>query len=91
VNFVEAVTVCHVTQEEDQELQAISDIKTESNNYRCFVEGAAGSCIETSVICDVDGTEGVSIKFEETIDSDNEVPETIRFSPIKTEHEGTLQ
>jgi hypothetical protein len=31
------------------------------------VEGAAGSCIETCVMCDVDGTEEVSIKVEEAI------------------------
>jgi hypothetical protein len=33
-----------------------------------FVEGTTGSCIETCVTCDVDGTEEVSIKFEEAID-----------------------
>jgi len=33
-----------------------------------FVEGETGSCSETGVTCDVDGTEEVSIKFEDAID-----------------------
>jgi plasmid maintenance system antidote protein VapI len=37
------------------------------------VEGETGSCNETCVTCDVDGTEEVSIKFEDTIDIKEEV------------------
>jgi hypothetical protein len=38
-----------------------------------FVEGETGSCSETRVTCDVDGTEEVSIKVEDTIDIKEEV------------------
>jgi len=69
-----------------------------------FVEGGTSSCIETSVECDVDGTEEVNIKFEEMIDLKDEVsikveeaidikeeiPEAIIFPPIKTEKEVKL-
>jgi len=69
-----------------------------------FVEGGTSSCIETSLECDVDGTEEVSIKFEEMIDIKDEVsikveeaidikeeiPEAIIFPPIKTEKEVKL-
>ena len=55
-------------------------------NYMCFVEGETGSCSETSVNCDVVGTEQV-INVEETIEKNNEIPEAIKFPPIKTEHE----
>jgi hypothetical protein len=47
-----------------------------------FVEGGT----ETCVTCDVDGTEEVSIKTEETIDIKDEIPEAESFTPIKTEH-----
>ena len=64
-----------------------------------LVEVWTSSCIETSVECDVDGTEEVSYKVEEAIDIKDEVsikveeaidikdefPEAIIFSPIKTE------
>ena len=42
-------------------------------NCMGFVEGETGSCIETCVTCDVDGTEDVSIKVEEAIDIKEEV------------------
>ena len=56
----------------------------------CFVDGGNGSCSETCVTCDVDGTEEVSIKVEDTIDIKDEMPEAISFPPIKTEHEVRL-
>ena len=49
-------------------------------NLMGFVEGAAGSFSDTCVTCDVDGTEEVSIKVEETINIKDEIPE-------ETEHE----
>ena len=66
-----------------------------------FVEGETGSCSETCVMCDVSGTEdvsikvedaidikeGVSFKVEETIDIKDELPEAISFPPMKTERE----
>ena len=55
-----------------------------------FVEGETGSCSETGVMFDVDGTEEVSINVEETIDIKNEMPEAIKFPPIKTENEVRL-
>jgi hypothetical protein len=68
------------------------------------VEGETGSCSETCVTCDVDGTEEVSIKFEdardvkeevsieveEAIDMKDEIPEATTFSSVKTEHEVRL-
>ena len=70
-------------------------------NCTCCVEGETGSCIETCVMCDVDGTEEfssnveeaidvkdeVSIKVEEAIDVKDEIPEALIFPPIKTEQE----
>jgi hypothetical protein len=41
-------------------------------------------------MCDVDGTEEVSIKFEEAIDIKDEIPEAVTFLPIKTEHQVRL-
>ena len=55
-----------------------------------FVEGETGSCNETCVACDVDGTEDVCIEVEEAIDIKKEIPEAISFPPIKTEHEVRL-
>jgi hypothetical protein len=55
------------------------------------VEGGTGSDIETCVKFDVDGTEEVSIKVEETIDIKDEIPEAKSFPPIKTELEVRLQ
>ena len=69
-----------------------------------FVEGDTGSCIETCVMCDFDGTEEVGIKFEEAIDIKEEIcieveeaidikeetPEALIFPPIKTEEEVRL-
>jgi hypothetical protein len=55
-----------------------------------FVEGETGSCNETYVTFDVDGTEEVSIKVEEAIDIKDEIPEATSFPPIKTEHEVRL-
>jgi hypothetical protein len=68
------------------------------------VEGGTGSYSETSVECDVDGTEEVSIKVEEAIDikeevsikvedttvTKDEIPEAVSFPPIKTELEVRL-
>jgi len=73
-------------------------------NCMGFVEGETGSCSEACVTCDVDGTEEVSIKFEddidikeevsfkveEAIDIKDEIPEAISFPPIKIEHEVRL-
>ena len=56
-------------------------------NCMCFVEGGTGSCSETCVTCDVDGTEEVGIKIEDDIDIKDEMPEAKTFPPIKTEHE----
>ena len=68
------------------------------------VEGETGSYSETGVTCDVDGTEEVSIKVEESIDIKeeisiegeeaidikDEIPESIIFPPIRTEQEVRL-
>ena len=59
-------------------------------NCMGFVEGETGSCSDTCVTCDVDGTEDVSIKAEGAIDMKDEIPEAISFPPIKTEHEVRL-
>ena len=73
-------------------------------NCMGFVEGETGSCNETGVECDVDGTEDVgieaeeaidikeevSIKVEEAIDIKEEFPEATPFPPIKTEQEVRL-
>jgi len=73
-------------------------------NCMGFVEGETGSCSETCVTCDVDGTEEVSIevedvidlkeevsiKVEEAIDVKDKIPEAITFPSIKTEHEVSL-
>ena len=55
-----------------------------------FVQGGTGSCSDTCVTCDVDGTEEVSIEVEEAIDIKDEIPEAISFPSIKTEHEVRL-
>jgi hypothetical protein len=55
-----------------------------------FVEGETGSCSETCVTFDVDGTEEVNTKVEEAIDIKDEIPEPTIFIPIKTEHEVRL-
>jgi hypothetical protein len=54
------------------------------------MEGETGSCSTTCVTCDADGNEGVSIKVEEAIDIEDEIPEGISFSEIRTEHEVRL-
>ena len=59
-------------------------------NCTCFVDGGTGSCSEMCVECDVDGTQEVCIKVEETIDIKDEMPEAITFPPIKTENEVRL-
>ena len=73
-------------------------------NCMGFVEGETGSCSETCLMCDVDGTEEVSIKVEEAVDIKEEVsikveeaadikdeiPEAITFPSIKTEQEVRL-
>ena len=55
-----------------------------------FVEDETGSCSEMCVTCDVDGTEEVSINVEEAIVIKTEVPEAIRFPPIRPENEVRL-
>ena len=73
-------------------------------NCMGFVESETSSNSEPCVMCDVDGTEEVSINFEdaidikeevcfkveEAIDIKNEIPEAISFPPIMTEHEVRL-
>jgi len=73
-------------------------------NCMGFVEGETGSCSETCVMCDVDGTEDVSIKVEDAIDIKEEVnikvegaidikdeiPEAVSFPPFETEREVRL-
>jgi len=73
-------------------------------NCMGFVEGETGSCSETCVMCDVDGTEDVSIKVEDAIDIKEEVsikvegaidikdeiPEAVSFPPFGTECEVRL-
>jgi len=54
------------------------------------VEGETGSCSETCVMCDGDGTEEVGIKFEEATDTKGEIPEAVTFPEIKTEREVRL-
>jgi hypothetical protein len=54
------------------------------------VEGETGSCSATCVTCDADGTEGVSIKVEEAVDIEDEIPEAVTFSEIETEPEVKL-
>jgi hypothetical protein len=54
------------------------------------VEGETSSCSTTCVTCDVDGTEGVSIKVEEAIDIEDEIPEAITLSEIETDPEVKL-
>jgi hypothetical protein len=54
------------------------------------VESETGSCSETCVMCDADGSEEVGIKVEETIDTKSEIPEALTFSEIKTEREVRL-
>ena len=68
-----------------------SDCMAVLQNCFDFVEGETGSCSETCVMCDVDGSEDVSINVEETIDIKNEMPEAIKFPPIKTENEVRLR
>ena len=60
-------------------------------NCMCCVEGDTGSCSETCVTSDVDGTEEVGIKVEEFLEIKYEIPEAKTFPPIKTEHEVRLQ
>ena len=69
-----------------------------------FVEGESGSCSDTGVMSDGDGTEEVStegedtvdikeevsIKVEEAIDIKDEIPVAITVPSINTEHEVRL-
>jgi len=64
-------------------------VATLQNCMDC-VEGETGSCSATCVQCAADGTEGVSIKIEEAIDIEDEIPEAISFPEIKTEPEVKL-
>jgi len=73
-------------------------------NCMGFVESETGSCIETCVTCDVDGSDEMSIKDEETtdvkdevsikveeaIDIKDEIAEDIIFPPFKSENEVRL-
>jgi len=73
-------------------------------NCTGFVEGETGYYNETCVTCDVDGTEDVSIKVEDTVDIKEEfnikveeavnikveIPEFVSVPLIKTEHEVRL-
>jgi hypothetical protein len=54
------------------------------------VEGETGSCSQTVVKCDVDGTEEVSIKVEESIDIKDEIPEAVSVPSVETEEEVRL-
>ena len=56
-------------------------------NYMDCVGSETCSC---SATCDADGTEEESIKVEEAIDTNGEIPEAISFPPIKTEPEVKL-
>ena len=56
-------------------------------NCMGFVDGETGSCIDTCVTCDDDGTEEVSIKIEEAIAIKAEIPKPISFPSIKIEQE----
>jgi hypothetical protein len=49
------------------------------------VEGETASCSTTGIRCDADGTEGVSIKEQESVDIEDEIPEAFTFSGIETE------
>ena len=55
-----------------------------------FVKGETGSCSETCVTCDVDGTEEVCIKVEEAGDIKDEIPVAVLVPSIKIEHEVRL-
>jgi hypothetical protein len=50
------------------------------------VGGETGSCHETCVKCDVDGTEEIGIK-EEVVDIKDEITEAIIFPSVETEQE----
>jgi len=81
--------------------QLVRVIKAEQENCMGFVKGDTGSCSETCVTCDGDGTEEFSIKVEDAIDIKEEVsfkvegaidikdeiPEAVSFPPFETEHE----
>jgi hypothetical protein len=55
-----------------------------------YADGETGYCSETCVKCDVDRTEGVSIKVEEASDIKDEIPKATTVPSIKTEHEVRL-
>jgi len=59
-------------------------------NGVCCVEEETGSCSETCIMRDVEGTEYVSINGEESVDIKDEIPEALIFPPIKTEQEVRL-
>jgi len=52
-----------------------------------FVEGATGPCSETGVKCEVDGVEEGSVKFEETLDIKDGIPEDLGLPSCKKECE----
>jgi hypothetical protein len=56
-------------------------------NCTGFVDGGTGSCFDTCVPCDVNGTEEYNIKFEDAININDGMQEVISFPPINTENE----
>jgi hypothetical protein len=80
--------VIDVAVKENQQPMTYQVITTEPKICLDFVEGTTGSCSETCITGDVDGTEEVSIKAEEAIDMKDEMPEAVKCSPIKIENEG---
>ena len=51
------------------------------------VEGETGSCSETCVMCDADGTQEFGINVEEATDTKSEIPQLVMYPEIKTERE----
>jgi len=51
-----------------------------------FVERGTGKCSWTGITCGDDGREEVSIKVEEAIDIEEEIPEAITFPSMMTEN-----
>jgi len=91
VDTVKVETDVSIDNEEDvigMETDAVCEPQeSEPENCVDLVEGETGSCSEACVTCDGDGTEAVCIKVEDAIDIKDEIPETVSFPPIKTEHE----
>ena len=61
-------------------------------NCMGFVESETGSCIETCVTCDVDGSDEISIKDGQTIDVKDEVSIKVEEAiDIKDEFPGAIK